>query len=236
MEEPSTAPTLKILFLLSKLTLSHGSSLQPMPIPVTCKCGKSFAAPDKYAGKSVKCPGCSELLEIPAAKPKARPGAASPGITVTCPCGKRLTAKPEWAGKTIKCPACEKPIRIGAAKSPQKQKAGNSATGCDLAELLDEVDLGQSATGHRCPVCRADLLPDDVLCVKCGYNLESGRKIEIKSVTQKKAAKAKKQKPPKPAKAKKKKADSQLMLLLGLLLALGAVAVFVLKPELFTSP
>ena len=36
--------------------------------------------------------------------------------------------------------------------------------------------------------------------------------------------------------AMKKKADSQLMLLLGLLLALRAVAVFVLKPELFASP
>lgn len=205
-----------------------------MPIPVTCKCGKRFTAPDKFAGKAVKCPGCSELLEIPAAKTQSSQGAVSQGIAVSCSCGKRLAAKPEWAGKTIKCPACGKPIRVGAAASARKQNVTSPADGENLSELLDEVDLGQSATGHRCPSCRADLLAGDILCVKCGYNLESGRKMEIKSVKQKKAARTEK-KPPKPAKAPKKKRDNNLLLLIGLLIALGVVALVVLKPELFSS-
>src|SRR5688572_29659708 len=36
-----------------------------MPIRVECgSCHKAFAAPDKYAGKTVKCPGCSSPISI----------------------------------------------------------------------------------------------------------------------------------------------------------------------------
>lgn len=38
-----------------------------MPIEVRCQCGKRLKAPDKYAGRSVKCPGCEQPIAIPAA-------------------------------------------------------------------------------------------------------------------------------------------------------------------------
>ncbi len=38
-----------------------------MPIEVRCQCGKKVKAPDKYAGRKVKCPGCQEPMDIPAA-------------------------------------------------------------------------------------------------------------------------------------------------------------------------
>jgi hypothetical protein len=46
-----------------------------------------------------------------------------------------------------------------------------------LEGLMDEVDLKASSTGRRCPECRADMLPEDILCVKCGYNADTGRKL-----------------------------------------------------------
>ena len=36
-----------------------------MPISITCQCGKKLKAPDKLAGKSVKCPACQHLLTVP---------------------------------------------------------------------------------------------------------------------------------------------------------------------------
>jgi len=40
-----------------------------MPISVSCsQCRKALAAPDKYAGRSVKCPGCAAPIAIPAAR------------------------------------------------------------------------------------------------------------------------------------------------------------------------
>lgn len=38
-----------------------------MPIKVTCSsCDKTINAPDKYAGKKAKCPGCGERILIQA--------------------------------------------------------------------------------------------------------------------------------------------------------------------------
>lgn len=36
-----------------------------MPIQVQCECGKALSVPEKYAGKTIKCPGCAEPLPIP---------------------------------------------------------------------------------------------------------------------------------------------------------------------------
>lgn len=38
-----------------------------MPIEVRCNCGKKLKAPNKYAGREVKCPGCGQRIAIPAA-------------------------------------------------------------------------------------------------------------------------------------------------------------------------
>ena len=36
-----------------------------MPISVGCDCGKSLSVPEKYAGKRVKCPSCSNSIDVP---------------------------------------------------------------------------------------------------------------------------------------------------------------------------
>ena len=36
-----------------------------MPIEVRCPCGKRLKVPDKFAGRKVACPGCSETIAVP---------------------------------------------------------------------------------------------------------------------------------------------------------------------------
>src|SRR5437879_4956590 len=47
-----------------------------MPIPVTCACGKRFAAKDELAGKRLKCPACGGAIAIP--QPPAATKAPAP--------------------------------------------------------------------------------------------------------------------------------------------------------------
>ncbi|MCE9581555.1 MAG: DUF4282 domain-containing protein [Planctomycetes bacterium] len=59
-----------------------------MPILTTCPCGSRFKAPDRLAGKRVRCPKCSEILTVPAGEtpdapieetaPPVEPAAAAP--------------------------------------------------------------------------------------------------------------------------------------------------------------
>ncbi len=52
-----------------------------MPMNVMCSCGKNLAVPDEYAGKKVRCPSCSGVVDVPVAFPAAVQAshAASPG-------------------------------------------------------------------------------------------------------------------------------------------------------------
>ena len=46
-----------------------------MPIQIKCKCGKTLSIPDGMQGKSVKCPGCQQVLRVPTG------GASRPAAT-----------------------------------------------------------------------------------------------------------------------------------------------------------
>lgn len=166
-----------------------------MPIAVRCACGKSINAPDQLAGKKAKCPSCGAALSIPdGASAKQSASKATTGgptsaakelpIYVTCECGKKLTAPAKMAGKSVQCPTCRQLVKIPKA-AESTTASGNKPVKDGLADLLDEVDLSRSKTGHRCPECRADLQPDDILCIQCGYNLESGKKLVTKTIEKK---------------------------------------------------
>jgi hypothetical protein len=95
-----------------------------MPIPVTCSCGSSFAAPDHLAGKTVACPKCKSGLSIPAAE-------ASGG--------------------------------------------GNS--------IFDDAGMqGLASDQIYCPSCEAVIASTAVLCVKCGYHIKLGKKMQAAKV------------------------------------------------------
>lgn len=196
-----------------------------MPVEVACACGKSFRVPDRAAGKRVKCPACSQPVAVPSA---AAASGATESIRATCSCGRAISVKSELAGKAVKCPDCGQPVKIPGATTAAGRKASLAASGDDgLVGLMDEVDLRASSTGRRCPDCRSDMQPDDILCVKCGYNTETGRRLGTRRTGRKEEGR-------RPtgrfqAKAGNKGKHAAILKVLGLLLLLGVVAYLVMR-------
>lgn len=86
-------------------------------------------------------------------------------------------AKDELKGQTLLCPKCHEPLTIGA-ELPAK---GGSQSGGGLADLLDEVGI-QEVRGPRCPNCAAGLKPNAVMCVACGFNLQTKEQVKAARV------------------------------------------------------
>jgi|GEM_PF-3105330 len=130
---------------------------------------------------------------IPAAKgastAKSDGKSDSSKIAVKCDCGKKFAAKAEWAGKKVKCPACSSPVRIPGGKSPAKKSAAKpkpktksepEAPAPTVAGLFDEVgyNLEDGSAHRKCPECRAAMSDEAIICIQCGYNENTGRKME----------------------------------------------------------
>ncbi len=98
-------------------------------------------------------------------------------------CGKQYTWKPELAGKRAKC-KCGQMMTV-----PQQLHSDEPDLDAlyDLAE--DEparpartapqaaVTIPAQQAGARCPSCSAPMQPGAVLCVNCGFNLKTGKKM-----------------------------------------------------------
>ena len=123
-----------------------------MPIKVTCQCGKSFAAKDELAGKAVKCPNCQQPLRIPGA-----PAAAAPARNLSAPLPSAAPSQPATSASAF----------------------GPPGGGGGAHSLFDEVGLKQAPVGAQmCPGCMAPMPQGAVVCVKCGYNMKLGRRME----------------------------------------------------------
>lgn len=81
-------------------------------------------------------------------------------IPTSCSCGKSVNAPDHLAGKTVKCPGCGNPLVIPEPSS--------SAGG-----LFDEAGMAEGG----CPKCGTAMTPTAVLCVKCGYNRQTGEQM-----------------------------------------------------------
>ncbi|MBC8351165.1 MAG: hypothetical protein H8E66_04215 [Planctomycetes bacterium] len=92
-------------------------------------------------------------------------------IKVACQCGASFAAKDELAGKAVRCPKCKQPLKIPApaAAAPTVPNA--------MDDLFDEVGIA-AKKGPSCPQCNAELKPNAVLCVACGFDLQSGEHRE----------------------------------------------------------
>lgn len=128
-----------------------------MPIRVTCSCGYSTNAPDEMAGKSGRCPKCKATLKIPGSKPAP---SATPAST-----GKPTTQQ------STKAP------RQSPAEQPAVARSAQGAPAGALDSLYADVGLIQNK-GPVCPSCTAPVVPNSVLCVKCGFHFAEGRKLE----------------------------------------------------------
>jgi hypothetical protein len=103
-------------------------------------------------------------------------------------CGKEFRWKPEIAGRKAKC-KCGQTLTVPATPPAPKvaAPAPNIVAPSPEPNPLDWSDEpaadyaaappAPAASGPRCPSCGAGLPANAVLCVNCGYNLKTGKKI-----------------------------------------------------------
>ncbi|MCA9133878.1 MAG: hypothetical protein KDA45_12015 [Planctomycetales bacterium] len=135
-----------------------------MPIQLKCSCGHLLKVPDKFAGKTGKCPQCQKAIKIPAAtsgsakRPAGAAAAPAAGAKATSPAASKVPAGKAPAGK-------------GGSKAAT---AAQASDGWDA--LFDEVGLTKKS-GPVCPKCAAGIKPGAVVCTQCGFQFESGENL-----------------------------------------------------------
>lgn len=100
-------------------------------------------------------------------------------IKVTCTCGQSFKAKDELAGKRARCPKCSQPLLI---PSPQADELTLEAPVerpryNPLDDILNEEGVKAAVQGPMCPSCSEPVSPMAVICVQCGFNLQTGEKV-----------------------------------------------------------
>ena len=169
-----------------------------MPFPIACQCGRRFAAPDHLLGKRVTCPGCGNAIDVTQPDRTAAKPSTTTKIPVRCQCGKAFGAAQRLAGKTVSCPACKQPLtvptttetptgpkdttskNVSVSKPRSKQTSQPTAKNLKaINEVLDDVGVAQIGV-QLCPGCNSELETDAVMCVHCGYQVESGKTLKMK--------------------------------------------------------
>lgn len=80
-----------------------GLKLNTTHISATCSCGQRLVAKKEMAGKTVRCPRCSNPLTLP----------GPVKIEASCQhCGQQFMANEDLAGKVVKCPMCTRPLTV----------------------------------------------------------------------------------------------------------------------------
>jgi DNA-directed RNA polymerase subunit M/transcription elongation factor TFIIS len=120
-------------------------------ISISCpKCSKTVQAPDSVKGKKIKCKGCGEIFP---AEPTAT-GKPKPGQDK----GKQQPAKADPKAK-------------GKPKGGDDEEWGE----------VHAYGVTKESDKPRCPFCAWELEDaEDVLCLKCGYNLQTRERLQEK--------------------------------------------------------
>ena len=100
-------------------------------------------------------------------------------IQVACSCGQKFSAKDELAGKRAKCPKCGQPLVIGAPAKAEAASSDPLGGSGGVSGLMDQAGF-EKAGGTACPKCNAGMQRGAVLCVECGYHLETGEVLKTK--------------------------------------------------------
>lgn len=126
-------------------------------------CGKSYAWKPEIAGKRVKCK-CGERLSVPATDPAAVEAEPMPeGFD-------DLMALADGAPASEASYAPEPAVAAAAPARPAKRIGG-------------AAPAGGAAAGGACPSCGARVDAAAVLCVNCGHNLKTGKKLKTSKVS-----------------------------------------------------
>lgn len=150
-----------------------------MNVKIKCKCGKTLRVPPDLANKKVSCPGCRKCYRVSPetfaqAAPRFQGGrpipsqpASLPSVPLTEPDFARTAAGPEHVDFA--------PLELDITPSQIDLLAGVSLSSSDMSDDLKLA--GESAPAGGCPACHAPVAPGAVICVKCGTNLQTGRKV-----------------------------------------------------------
>lgn len=89
-------------------------------------------------------------------------------IPVSCQCGYQVDAPDQYAGKQVSCPSCQNPLQV-----PLPPQAPIDAV---LDGMLSDAGItAVSPGGYRCPNCTVNIPSGTIICLECGYNVESGQ-------------------------------------------------------------
>jgi len=110
-------------------------------------------------------------------------------------CKNVFTGKEELAGQEGKCPQCGARLQIPAARPKPSPPATTGAASTSSADLVASGEPLHSLSEEEgdekspplekpadsaCPNCHAEMPPNAVLCVKCGFHTQLGRRLETK--------------------------------------------------------
>jgi transcription elongation factor Elf1 len=96
-----------------------------------------------------------------------------PDINFDCPhCSQNLEAPEDMAGDTLACPACGQDITVPVADVAVEEAPKPLRVIPAVAPVADAPGAG------ACPQCKAPLAAGAVICINCGFNLKTGRKID----------------------------------------------------------
>lgn len=100
-------------------------------------------------------------------------------------CGKSYSWKPELAGRRVKC-KCSQVMTVPASDPSQSEPAPDGFD--DLYALAEGTTVETAAVtpsafsrGTTCPNCGATMESGAVLCVSCGHNTKTGKKMKTQS-------------------------------------------------------
>jgi hypothetical protein len=131
-------------------------------IQVHCACGKKLKAPASAAGKKGKCPCCGATIVLAAAGTNGPAGETF---------GTEAPALPRSATASGASPRTRP-----AAAAPQPP-ADDDLTSA-MYDLAREADTApQVDNSPRCPQCVSPMAAGAVLCVRCGFDTRTGKKI-----------------------------------------------------------
>lgn len=183
-------PELRSIDWRESVILSMSRQEKPdMPIVFRHKCGQRLALSIDMAGKTGRCPQCSERIVIPdretllkmveQARAKHLQNKEKEEIgPVASESPRQEPAQPVTPAADIKRPVAPPP----APKAPKPS---------EVEPLKPEEAAAPAA---KCPNCGNDVAADAVICVNCGTNLKTGKKL--KTVSDEKSSEEK----PKPEK------------------------------------
>jgi len=159
-----------------------------MSVTVLCSgCGGRVAIPDDYARGRIRCPECGVMCDVPATAGKRTPSADKPRRP-SPPAATDADAEKILLGTDPAPPAAEKPTRRKPAQAIQVERPRAPEPMHPLPpspnEKASDADDGRPYRvptldeERPCPQCHKVIARDAVLCSRCGYNLQTGKKAK----------------------------------------------------------